>query len=288
MTPDIRQVDKTSLISWQSNKYSVPMAYQSAKVAVAAKAGQLLIHDIASGDRIAEHTISFEKGQIIKNTHHYRDMTQRVEALETVLEQQLGDSVSQRLCALLKASSPKIYKDQLLGAKQIIQAHMLQYGGINAELLERILTAPRLTATQLRDTLDAYPLLSLITRPPRVQPAPWRIMPTLMANQPARERVMSSIDSVAQKYRSLCLSGIAEHLEQLLGQAEANESSYLHFAEGLVEREMQQRNGNRIEQNKRRAGFSLHKSLEEFDYRFQTTISKREINGALDFGFIEQ
>jgi DNA replication protein DnaC len=108
-----------------------------------------------------------------------------------------------------------------------------------------------------------------------------------MANQLAREKAMSSIASVAQKYRSLCLSGIAEHLEQLLGQAEATGSSCLHFAEGLVEQEMQQRNGKRIEQNKRRAGFSLHKSLEEFDYRFQTTISKREINGLLDFGFID-
>jgi DNA replication protein DnaC len=29
------------------------------------------------------------------------------------------------------------------------------------------------------------------------------------------------------------------------------------------------------------------KSLDEFDYVFQTTISKREINSLLDFGFIE-
>jgi DNA replication protein DnaC len=103
----------------------------------------------------------------------------------------------------------------------------------------------------------------------------------------ARESAMSSINSVAQKYRSLCLAGIAEHLEPLLSQAEANESSYLHFAESLVLHEQQQRNGKRIEQNKRRAGFPLHKSLEEFDYRFQTTISKREINSLLDFGFID-
>jgi hypothetical protein len=153
-----RQVDKTSLISWQSNKYSVPMAYQSAKVGVSAHAGQLLINDLASGDRIAEHVISLEKGQVIKNTHHYRDMKQRIEALEDTLAQQLGDSTSQRLCALLKATSPKIYKDQLLGAKQIIATHTVQYGYISAELLERILTAPRLTATQLRDLLDAYQL----------------------------------------------------------------------------------------------------------------------------------
>ena len=155
---EIRQVDKTSLISWQSNKYSVPMAYQSAKVGVAAHAGQLLINDLASGGLIAEHVISLEKGQIIKNTHHYRDMQQRVEALEAALEQQLGENASQRLCALLKTTSPKIYKDQLVGAKQIIAAHSVHYGDISADLLARILTAPRLTATQLRAMLDAYQL----------------------------------------------------------------------------------------------------------------------------------
>jgi transposase len=155
---ETRQVDKTSLISWQSNKYSVPMAYQSVKVGVSAHAGQLLINDLAGGDRIAEHIISLEKGQIIKNTHHYRDMTQHIETLETALKQQLGDSASQRLCALLKATSPKIYKDQLLGAKQVIATHTVRYGDINADLLERILTSPRLTASQLRNILEAYQL----------------------------------------------------------------------------------------------------------------------------------
>ncbi|HSN23098.1 MAG TPA: hypothetical protein VLS45_02820, partial [Methylomicrobium sp.] len=66
------------------------------------------------------HVISLEKGQIIKNTHHYLDREQRVDALEAALEQQLGEIARQRLCALLKTTSPKIYKDQLVGAKQII------------------------------------------------------------------------------------------------------------------------------------------------------------------------
>jgi DNA replication protein DnaC len=74
---------------------------------------------------------------------------------------------------------------------------------------------------------------------------------------------MSSIDSVAQKYRSLHLSAIAQGLEQMLEQAEANAVSYLHFAEMLIERELQQRNGKRIEQNQRRASFPVHKSLDE-------------------------
>ncbi|SDH80355.1 IstB-like ATP binding protein, partial [Nitrosomonas sp. Nm132] len=94
-------------------------------------------------------------------------------------------------------------------------------------------------------------------------------------------------NSVAQKYRGLCLSGIAEQLEQLLSQAQANDISYLQFAEALVVHEHNQRNSKRIEQNRKRAAFPLHKSLEEFDYRFQTTISKREINSLLDFSFID-
>jgi DNA replication protein DnaC len=108
-----------------------------------------------------------------------------------------------------------------------------------------------------------------------------------MTNLADKERAMSSIEQVAQIYRSLRLSGIAEHLEPLLTQAEANESSYLHFAQSLVEYEQNQRNNKRIEQNRRRSGFPLHKSLEEFDYRFQTTITKREINSLCDFSFID-
>lgn len=132
------------------------MTYQCATVGVSINAGQLLITDLASGDLIAEHTLRLEKGQIIKNTHHYRDMTQHIERLEAAFERQLGDKAGQRLCALLKTTSPKIYKDQVLGAQQIIQAHTLKYGPVCADWLERILTMPRLTATQLRDTLEAF------------------------------------------------------------------------------------------------------------------------------------
>ncbi len=156
LAQEVRQVDKTSLISWQSNKYSVPMAYQSAKVGVSVNMGMLLVHDLESGDQIAEYTISLEKGQIIKNTHHYRDIQIRIDKLEADIKQQVGDIYGQQLCALLKASSPKIYKDQLLGTRQVIQAHTDQHGEINADLLARILASPRLTATRLRDMLLAY------------------------------------------------------------------------------------------------------------------------------------
>lgn len=151
-----RQVDKTSLISWQSNKYSVPMAYQNATVRVLATDGQLLISDLSSGDIIAEHVINLGKNQLIKNPIHYRDKEERVEALETALEQIIGTTAGQCLCALLKTSSPTIYKDQLKGTLLVIKAHTAQHGAIATKLMERLLTSTRLTVKLLRDMLEAF------------------------------------------------------------------------------------------------------------------------------------
>jgi hypothetical protein len=152
-----RKADKTGLIAWQSNKYSVPMNYQRARVGVICTEGQLLISDLATGEVIAQHLIRIEKGQVIKNRDHYRDKAQRIETLETDIMHCLGQSESsEALCALLKATSPKIYKDQLLGVRQILTAHCKQYGAIEPELLSRLINMPRLTATGLRDRLTAF------------------------------------------------------------------------------------------------------------------------------------
>ena len=99
---------------------------------------------------------------------------------------------------------------------------------------------------------------------------------------------MSNLSQIATQYRSLRFSNIAEALEQLVTDAEANELTYLQFAEQLVTHEMRSRESKRVVQNLRQAGFPHHKTLAEFDYRAQTTISKREVNALLDFTFIEQ
>ena len=152
-----RKADKTGLIAWKSNKYSIPMLYQSARVGVNTKDGHLLISDLETGKSIAEHTLCFEKGQIIKNRDHYRDKAQRIADLEADILQTLGHAEnSQRLCALLKATSPSIYKDQLAGAKLILNTHIKQHGEIEAALLARLIDTPRLTATGLRERLAAY------------------------------------------------------------------------------------------------------------------------------------
>ena len=98
---------------------------------------------------------------------------------------------------------------------------------------------------------------------------------------------MSSLEQVTQKYRELRFTNIAEALESLLANAESNELSYLQFAEQLVDHELSNRQRKRIELNRRKASFPVVKCLEEFDYRHQTTITKRQVYQLLDFSFID-
>ena len=99
---------------------------------------------------------------------------------------------------------------------------------------------------------------------------------------------MTSIDAVAHKYRVLNCGHLAHGLAALLSAAEANALSYLDLVEQLVDLELQGRETNRLAANLRKAGFPVIKRLEEFDYRHQTTITKRQVSQLLDFRFLEE
>ncbi|MGH8498066.1 MAG: hypothetical protein ACRERV_04555 [Methylococcales bacterium] len=69
----------------------------------------------------------------------------------------MGHDQGHEPCRLFKLTSPKIYKDQLVGARQILKTHMEHPGCIRVDLLRRLSSTPRLTAAQLRERLAAYP-----------------------------------------------------------------------------------------------------------------------------------
>jgi DNA replication protein DnaC len=98
---------------------------------------------------------------------------------------------------------------------------------------------------------------------------------------------MCAIEKVKQHCRHLNLSSLPSTLPELLHQAEANDLSYLHFTQLLLEHEVKQRNDKRLALNRRKAGFPVEKHLESFDYRHQTTITKRQVHQLLDFDFID-
>lgn len=99
---------------------------------------------------------------------------------------------------------------------------------------------------------------------------------------------MTSINEVVNQCKDLRLSSVGNLLESLLQQAEDNELSYLQFTGLLLSAELRERNAKRIRLNRRKAGFPADKLLEEFDYRHQTTITKRQVSPLLDFSFIDQ
>jgi len=146
-----RKADKTGLIAWQANKYSVPMAYQGAKVRVMDSESELIIYDLYTGDELARHALCHDKGKVIQNRHHYRDLAQTVNDLEAAISEQIGDTHGKQLCALLQASSPKIYKDQLRGVKQLLASS----GPLDTAILDTLCQRPRLTATGVKEWLAA-------------------------------------------------------------------------------------------------------------------------------------
>jgi transposase len=163
-----RRADKTGLISWKANKYSVPLAWQRAQVGVREHDGNLHIHDLETGEQIASHALCLEKGRTIKNNHHYRDPAQRIEQLEQAIAQCLPLEAGETLCRLLKATSPRIYKDQLAGVRDLLRRH----GPVAPELLEVLTQQTRLTASAVQRYLEAWQQAQARGRKPDIETAP--------------------------------------------------------------------------------------------------------------------
>jgi len=98
---------------------------------------------------------------------------------------------------------------------------------------------------------------------------------------------MSTFDIVKNKYRSISFTSVAGGLEGILNRAQENEISYLQFAEMVVDFELSCRHQNKVAYNLKRASFPVIKRIEEFDFSFQTTISKKQITRLLDFSFLD-
>lgn len=148
---ETRRADKTGLISYQANKYSVPLAWQQAQVGVMGQEGRLVITDLNTGEILAQHTLCLEKGRIIKNNNHYRDKHAQVAQLEAEINQRLGEGLGHALCQQLKRSAPKIVKDQLVALNSII-THLQPE---DRTLLEQLAERPGITAGTIKRYLEA-------------------------------------------------------------------------------------------------------------------------------------
>src|SRR3546814_6640728 len=80
------------------------------------------------------------------------DHAQRITDLERGIDSILPDALGATLCQLLKRTSPRIYKDQLVAARDLLMAHAPVDTALLGELCER----SELTATGLKRYLEAW------------------------------------------------------------------------------------------------------------------------------------
>ena len=128
---------------------------------------ELVLSDLETGQAIARHVISHDKGTVIRNNDHYRDKAARVADLEAAIGEQVGQATGARLCAQLKATSPRIYKDQLAALRGLLRQHT----DLPQTLLDQLIERPALTTSQCRGTSRPMPptpgALSIHRRPRR-------------------------------------------------------------------------------------------------------------------------
>ena len=113
---------------------------------------ELVLSDLETGQAIARHVISHDKGTVIRNNDHYRDKAARVADLEATIGEQVGQATGARLCAQLKATSPRIYKDQLVALRGLLRQHT----DLPQTLLDQLIERPALTTSQCRAYSEAY------------------------------------------------------------------------------------------------------------------------------------
>lgn len=96
------------------------------------------------------------------------------------------------------------------------------------------------------------------------------------------------MQGIKQHLKNLKLSGIYRSLEERLSYAENNSLPYKEFLEILLEDEANNRKGNNYKKRCLQAKFPCKKTIEEFDFSFQPSIDKKQINTLTTCQFIEK
>jgi len=148
---NIRVVDKTGLINFEGNKYSVPCEYQRLKVYVMLSVQNVIIIDPNTGKEIARHKNSLIKGETFINSNHYRSIQKSIDEIITETKFHLKEvSYINELINRICTDNPKIKRDQLRGLIKLkgkydlthwetIKNNLLDLPAIKATLVERML-----------------------------------------------------------------------------------------------------------------------------------------------------
>lgn len=98
----------------------------------------------------------------------------------------------------------------------------------------------------------------------------------------------TQLQKVKSMLGQLRMSGAREQLEELLVTAAKEELTLLEFTRRLLSQEVEARNANSLQRRMKQARFSEHKTLDEFDFGFQQSVSKHQILQLMDMCWVEK
>ncbi|MGI6677831.1 MAG: IS21 family transposase [Dehalobacterium sp.] len=132
-----RMVRKDNTVWFKGNRYSVPLGtYDSTEKEVKVQVVEdniLVIRDLETKQELARHTLSHEKGKLIKNNNHSRDHSKGIDKyIETVSALFIHPLQARELLEIIRIEKPRYIRDQL----QVIQKNI---ANIDASVTEKAL-----------------------------------------------------------------------------------------------------------------------------------------------------
>lgn len=96
------------------------------------------------------------------------------------------------------------------------------------------------------------------------------------------------METLKENLRNFKLAGMLMSLEERISHANDKQLSYQQFLEILCEDELNNRNDNGYKKRYAKAKLPAHKTIEDFDFSFQPSLNKKQINDALTCQFIKE
>ena len=149
-------VRKDNTILYKSNRYSIPLGtyHPGRKLAIEETEGILKVTEPKTGEILAEHTICLERGKLIKNRHHSRDLTVKIDLLLEQTLTKLGNGVdAQKFLNVIKHEKRRYARDQF---KLIEQLTTKYSGDVLAQAIDYCLKYQLHSAVDCRDAAEYF------------------------------------------------------------------------------------------------------------------------------------
>lgn len=96
------------------------------------------------------------------------------------------------------------------------------------------------------------------------------------------------METLKEHLRNFKLAGMLMAFEERITYANDKQLSYQQFLELLCEDELNNRNDNSYKKRYAKAKLPAHKTIEDFDFSFQPSLNKKQVNDALTCQFIKE